>query len=170
MGLFKKLGNAVKKGVKQISLKNVVKVGTPLLSMIPVVGGLAQGVVSNVSAAHEAKKQEKAAIEAGNQAQADYFSKLAEEKALLAGATVGAQTGNVVKTFSKGVTDELIAQTSSSTKKVAGDIGAEIADQSIKSWFSKHLNKILIGSAVIFGGWFILKKQGVKRTNQKKRY
>lgn len=159
MGLFKKLGNAIKKGVKQISLKNVVKLGTPLLSAIPVVGGLAQSVVSNISASHEAKKQEEAAIKAGNEQQAEYYRQLAEQQALLAGAQVGQQGGSVIKTFTKGATDELIAQTSASTKKVAGDIGAELTDQTIKSWFGLHWKHLLIGLGVI-GGVLFFRKSG----------
>lgn len=166
MGLFKKLGNAIKKGVKQISLKNVVKIGTPLLSMVPIVGGLAQDVVGGLSAAHEAKKQEKAAIEAGNQQQAEYYRQLAEAEALKSGAVVGQQAGSIVKTFSKGATDELIAQTSASTKAVAGNIGAEIADQSIKAWFTNHWKHLLIALGVIVGGIFFYKKSG--NNNRKK--
>lgn len=158
MGLFKKIGSAIKKGVKQISLKNVVKVGTPLLSMVPVVGGLAQNVVSNISAAHEAKKQEQAAIEAGNAEQAQYYAQLAAQNGIQAGAVVGQQAGSVLNAFSKGATQELIAQTSAGTKAAAGQVGAEIADQSIKAWFTKHLNHLLIGLGVIVGAIFLYKK------------
>jgi hypothetical protein len=169
MGLFKKIGKAVKKGLKQVSLKNVVKIGTPLLSMIPVVGGLAQNVVGGISEAHEARKQEKAAIEAGNQQQAEYWAQVAQEKAATSGALVGQQAGGVFKNFAKGATNELIAQTSAGTKEAAGSIGAEIADQSIKAWFTKHLNKLLIGLGVLVGAIFLY-KQTSKKTPQKKRF
>jgi hypothetical protein len=160
MGFFKSIGNAVKKGLKQVSLKNVVKLGTPLLSAIPVVGGLAQGVVTNLSAAHEAKKQEEAAIKAGNKAQAEYYAQVAQQQATLAGATVGQTAGSTLKTFSKGVTDELILQTSDSAKVVAGTVASSIADEGIKVWFTKHWHHLLIGLGVVFGGLFFYKKMG----------
>ncbi|MEO8534821.1 MAG: hypothetical protein ABI441_13775 [Flavobacterium sp.] len=168
MGLFKKLGNAVKKGLKQVSLKNVVKLGTPLLSMIPVVGGLAQNVVGGISEAHEAKKQEKAAIEAGNQAQADYYAQQAAQLAAQSGALVGQQAGGIVKAFSKGATDELIAQTSASTKAAAGNVGAAIADESIKAWFSMHWKQLLIGLGVI--GAFVFYSKNNKKKPVSRRY
>lgn len=158
MGLFKKIGSAIKKGVKQISLKNVVKIGTPLLSMIPIVGGLAQNVVGGISASHEAKKQEQAALEAGNQAQAEYYAQQAQVLAQQAGAQVGQVAGSTLKTFSKGATDELIAQASDNTKMVAGNFASAVADEGIKTWFTKHWHHLLIGLGVIFGGFFLYKK------------
>lgn len=169
MGLFKKLGNAIKKGVKQISLKNVVKIGTPLLSMVPVVGGLAQGVVSNLSASHEAKKQEQAAINAGNEQQAEYYRQLAEQQAQLAGAQVGQQAGGVLNAFTKGASNELIASTSQTAKSVAGNVGAEIADESIKAWFLKHWKHLLIGLGVIWGGFFLYKKSNNNKRKPQRR-
>ena len=61
MGFFKKIGKTIKKATRQISLKNAVKIGTPLLSAIPVVGGLAQNVVVCMSVAHDATMVRRAA-------------------------------------------------------------------------------------------------------------
>lgn len=170
MGLFKKIGEAVKKGAKQISLKNVVKIGTPLLSAIPVVGGVAHSVVTNISAAHEAKKQEQAAIKAGNEAQAEYYKQIAEQQSQIAGAQVGQQAGGLLNAFQKGATNELIAVTSKGTKEVVGMVGAEVADESLKSWFTKHINKFLIGLGVLVGGFLIYKKSsgGKKKSNYRR--
>ncbi|SNS02519.1 hypothetical protein [Flavobacterium sp. ov086] len=168
MGLFKKIGNAVKKGLKQVSLKNVVKIGTPLLSAIPVFGGIAQNVVSGISDAHELKKQEKAARDAGNQQQADLLAQQAAQAAAQSGAYVGQQAGSVVKAFSKGATDELIAQTSASTKSAAGNVGAAIADESIKAWFSLHWKQLLIGLGIV--GAFVFYSKNNKKKPVGRRY
>jgi hypothetical protein len=162
MGFFKNIGNAVKKGLKQVSLKNVVKLGTPLLSMIPVVGSVAQGVVENASAAAEAKKQARIAEEQGRIAEAEALHVQADILAAQAGAAVGQQAGSVIKAFSKGVTQEVVAQTSQTAKEVAGNVGAEIADQSIIAWFKKHMTALLIGGAAIIGLVVWKKKQGSK--------
>jgi hypothetical protein len=151
MGFFKKIGQAVKKGVKQISLKNIVKLGTPLLSMIPIAGGLAQQVVEGASAAHEAKKQAKLAEQQGQVELAQAYEAQAQALAQQSGAVVGQQAGSVFKAFSKGASNELIAQTSQSAKEVAGNVGAEIADQSIKAWFKKHLTAIIVGAIALIG-------------------
>jgi hypothetical protein len=47
-GIFKKIGKVVKKGLKQVSFKNLVKVGA---SFDPT------GIVGNLQGAHEAKKK-----------------------------------------------------------------------------------------------------------------
>ncbi|MFV8323574.1 hypothetical protein [Flavobacterium sp. LS2R12] len=151
MGFFKKLGTAVKKGVKQISLKNIVKVGTPFLSMIPIVGGLAQDVVGGASAAHEAKKQAKQAEQEGKLELAQAYEAQAQALAQQSGAVVGQQAGSVYKAFAKGATNEAIAQVSAGTKEVAGNIGAELADQSIKSWFKKHMTALIVGGVALIG-------------------
>lgn len=158
MGFFKKIGSAIKKGVKQISLKNVVKVGTSALTMIPVVGGVASDIVGNISASHEAKKLAKQAEEAGNQALADAYNNQADTLAATAGQVVGQQAGNVLSAFAKGATNEMIAQTSNGVKSAAGNIGAEIADQSIKSWFVKHWWHLGIGLLALIGGVFFFRR------------
>lgn len=158
MGFFKKLGNSVKKGFKQISLKNAVKLGTPLLSMVPVAGGLLTNVVGGISEAHEMKKQAREAELQGRleeaqalQAQADYLAKLQ-------GANVGQQAGGVIKAFTKGATDEMLASASQTSKEFAGNVGASVADESIKAWFKKHWKKMLIALVAIIGGVYIYKK------------
>lgn len=160
MGFFKNIGKAIKKGAKQISLKNVVKVGTPLLSMIPVVGGLAKDVVGGLAASHQAKKDEKAAIEAGNQAQAEYYAQVAQQQAQIAGAQVGQVAGSTLKTFSKGATEELLSQVSDNTKQVVGTVASSVADYGIKAWFTKHWHQLLIGLGVVLGGLFLYKRTG----------
>lgn len=182
MSVFKKIGNAVKKGVKQISLKNAVKLGTPFLSAIPVVGGVAQSVVSNMSMAHEAKKAEQQAlkaeadaIKAGNEAQAEAYRQQAEQQRLiaqanakLAGQETGALAGGTIKTFAKGATDELLAQASDSTRIIAGKVGTDLADETIKAWFLKHWKHLLIAVGVIVAGLFFWKKSN--KPKFKRRY
>lgn len=54
MGFFKKIGKTIKKNV---SFKNLVKVATPALGIIPIAGGFLQNTAEGLSAAHQAKKR-----------------------------------------------------------------------------------------------------------------
>jgi hypothetical protein len=169
MGFFKKLGNSIKKGVKQISLKNVVKIGTPLLSMVPIVGGLAQNVVGGISEAHELKKQARQAEEEGRIAEAQALQAQADYLAKLQGANVGQQAGSIIKTFTKGATDEMLASASQTSKEFAGNVGASVADESIKAWFKKHWKKMLIALAAIIAGVYIYRKSKADKKTPYKR-
>jgi hypothetical protein len=168
MGFFKKIGSAIKKGVKQISLKNVVKIGTPLLSMIPVVGGLAKDVVSGVSASHEAKKLAKQAEEAGNAELAAAYQAQADQLAATSGQIVGQQAGSVLSAFSKGAKDEMVATASAGLKTTAGEVGAEIADQSIKAWFIKHWWHLGLALLAVVGGIFAFRRNSNNNRPSKK--
>lgn len=150
MGLFKKMGAAIKKGAKQISLKNIVKIGTPLLSAIPIVGGLAQQTVEGLSAAHQAKNDAKILAEQGKLEQAALMQQQAQVLSAQAGANVGQVAGNTLDAFARGATDELLASASKSTQKVAGQVGAGVVDFTIKEWFSQHW-KLLVGVVVGLG-------------------
>jgi hypothetical protein len=160
MGFFKKLGSAVKKGVKQISLKNVVKVGTPLLSMIPVVGGLAENLVSGMSAAHQKKKDAQAAAAAGKIEEANALNVQADYLATLSGAQVGQQVGSNFNAFTKGVTNETIAQTSKGFKDNTGLVGAEMVDNTIAQWLKLHWQIVALAVGGIVGLLFFFKRSG----------
>jgi hypothetical protein len=184
MGIFKKLGSAVKKGVKQISLKNVVKIGTPLLSMIPMVGGIASTVVGGISDAHAAKKQAKEiqqaqaqadaqalAIqaqqlqEAGQQAQAQAMQQksiaLTQKSNALAqeaGAMVGQQAGSVFNAFTKGMTNEAILQTNEGFKQSAGIVGASVVNSTMNEWLKSNWWKVAAAAGGLFAIVKIAKK------------
>ena len=166
MSIFKKIGQATKKGLKQISLKNAVKLGTPFLSMIPVVGGVAQTVVQGASEAHELKKQSKQMELLNKQAEAEALQAQAYEKAQISGALVGQQAGSVLKAFTKGATNELMAQSTQAVKQSTGVVGAEAVDWTIKEWFNKHWKHLLIGVAAVVAAIWGYKKffKGNRRT------
>jgi hypothetical protein len=151
MSVFKKIGKAVKKGTKQVSLKNLVKVGTPLLSMIPVVGGVASNIVGGMSDAHEAKKQAKAAAAQGNMEAAAVLEQKAEALANNAGQTFGTQTGQVMSAFAKGVVNETYAQTNQGFKEAVAVQGANLADLTAQSWLQKHWKHIAMAVGGLFG-------------------
>jgi multidrug efflux pump subunit AcrA (membrane-fusion protein) len=164
MSIFTKAGKAIKKGLKQVSLKNIVKLGTPFLSMIPVVGGVVQSTVENASASAEARKQAKIAESQGNIAQAEALRIQADVLAQQSGALVGQQAGSVLKAFTKGATTEAIAQVSESTKTASGIIGASVVDSTIKEWFIQHwkmLVGVVVGLVTVFLVW--------KKSTSKKR-
>ena len=168
MSIFTKIGNAVKKGVKQISLKNIVKIGTPLLSMIPIVGGVAQSVVSNISAAAEAKKQARIAEEQGKVELAAAYAAQAEALAQQAGAQTGQQASSVLKAFAKGTTDELKAQASPAAKEIAGGVVADLADQGILAWLKKHMTLLIVGGVALVGGLFLIFSKSGNQPKSKK--
>ncbi|SHM72039.1 hypothetical protein [Flavobacterium xinjiangense] len=159
MSIFTKIGKSVKQGAKQISLKNIVKIGTPLLSMIPVVGGLAQNTVEGISASAEAKKQARIAEMEGNLAKAEALHAQSNALAQQSGAIVGQQAGSVINAFTKGATKEVIAQTSESVKEASGQVGASVIDFTIKEWFKKHWKHLLIVLSCIGAVYMIIKSK-----------
>lgn len=171
MGFFKKMGTAVKKGMKQISLKNIVKLGTPFLSMIPVVGGVVQSTVQGASDAHALKKQSAELAKQGQVEQAQAMALQAEELAQASGAIIGQQVGTQFKAFTKGASKEFMAQTSSAAQSTIGVAGASFVDFTIKEWIMKHLNKILIlvGASGLAIWYFKSKKSAPRRSSYRRK-
>lgn len=166
MGFFKKIGSAIKKGVKQISLKNVVKLGTPLLSMVPVVGGLAQNVVSGISESHELKKQAKAEQDLVKRAQLEQQAYALEQQAMIkTGSVTGAIAGGVADSLIRGTVDGLGA----GALNGGGYVGAKLADASIKEWFKLHWKKLAMGVGAVILAFVAWKKFGAKPTRRRGR-
>ena len=170
MGFFKKMGTAVKKGLKQVSLKNAVKLGTPFLSAIPIFGGAAQTVVSGISEGHELKKQSKILAQQGKIEESNALALQAEQISSASGQIVGQQVGTQYRAFAKGASQELMAQVSTGTQSAIGTAGASVVDFTIKEWFQKHLSKILLvlgasGLAI----WYFKNRQPVKRSSNYRR-
>ena len=121
MGFFKKIGGFVKKATKQISFKNLVKVGGMFDPT---------GLVSGMQNAHYEKKalQEQAKAEAEAMAQANAMVKSSPNIGdVLIGAAGGALTsaGNVLG--------------GSST---AGQAGATLVDNTLSTWFKQNWLKV----------------------------
>jgi hypothetical protein len=167
MGFFKNLGNAVKKGLKQVSLKNVVKLGTPLLGGIPVIGGVAQQVIGNASEAREMKKQAEKLAQEGKQAEALAMQEQAEFLAQQSGALVGQQVGGQLNAFTKGAVNEAKAQVSQSAKEAVGNVGATVVDLTIKEWFQKHWLKLVLAVGAIGGLFYYFKNNNKKKPFRK---
>lgn len=162
MGFFKKIGTAVKKGMKQVSFKNIVKVGTPLLGTIPIVGGGIQQVVGNASEAHEMKKQAKKLAEEGKALEAQAAFEQANYLANQSGALVGQQVGSQLNAFTKGTLNELKSQVSQGSKEAVGQAGATVVDLTINEWFKKHWLKLVIGLGALGGVFWYFKNRGSK--------
>ncbi len=121
MGFFKKIGGFVKKATKQISFKNLVKVGGMLDPT---------GLVSGMQNAHYEKKalQQQAKAEADAMAQANAMARTSPNIGdILTGAAGGALTGagNVLG--------------GSST---AGQAGATLVDNTLSTWFKQNWLKV----------------------------
>lgn len=144
MGFFKNIGKAIKKNV---SFKNLVKVATPIMGAIPIVGGAVQSVSQNLQDAHEAKK-------ANRQAEADALNQQAYQTA---GQAVGAVANAGTQMFAKGVTEGVYNGLSTGAKQGLGTVGAEVADSTLKAWFTKHWKQILIGLSIV-GILYLIKK------------
>lgn len=129
MGFFKKIGKAIKKGTKQISFKNLVKVG----GMID-----PTGIVSGMQDAHYMKKEAKAQEALGNQQMADYYN----QQAQLMANNQGVKLANTVANTKLG--QDLL-------NGAVGGAGAQVADFSIKVWFQKHWQKLAIGGGLLVG-------------------
>ena len=166
------MGNAVKKGMKQVSLKNVIKLGTPLLGSIPILGGVAQSVVSNASQAHDLKKESVKLAQLGKIEESNAMALQAEQLIQTSGAQVGQQVGTQFNAFTKSATNEMKAQISSGTNAIIGGAGATVVDLTIKEWLSKHFTKMLVllglsGIAILY---FKNRQPSKKTTNYRKRY
>lgn len=153
MGFFKNIGKGIKKNV---SFKNLVKVATPIMGAIPIVGGTVQNISQKLQDANQAKKD-------AQNAQNEYDRQVAEAREAelkaqayaTAGNTVGAVVNSGAQLFAKGVTEGAYAGLSTGAQQGLGTVGAEVADRTIAAWFKKHWKHILIGLGVIGGIWFI---------------
>lgn len=165
MGFFKNIGKAIKKNV---SFKNLVKIATPVMGAIPIVGGAVQSVSQNLQDAHEAKK-------AAKNAQSEYDRQVAEQLAqqkaneayLTAGQTVGAVANAGGQIFAKAVTEGAYAGLGTGAQQGLGTVGAEIADSTISAWFKKHWKHILIGLSVI-GAIYLIRKHNEDKYPRKR--
>lgn len=155
MGFFKNIGKAIKKNV---SFKNLVKVATPIMGAIPIVGGAVQNISQKLQDSYEAKKAQQSAQNEYDRQVAEQQAQLAQQQAYqIAGQTVGAVANAGGQIFAKGVTEGVYAGLGSGTQQGLGTIGAEVADSTIKAWFKKHWKHILIGLSVI-GALYLIKK------------
>lgn len=165
MGFFKNIGKAIKKNV---SFKNLVKVATPIMGAIPIVGGTVQNISQKLQDAHEAKKQ-------AQNAQSEYDRQVAEANAealkmqalQTAGQTVGAVANAGGQIFAKSVTEGAYAGLGTGAQQGLGTIGAEVADSTIVAWLKKHWKHILIGLSVI-GAIYLIRKHNEDKYPRKR--
>jgi hypothetical protein len=135
MGFFKKIGASLKKATKQISFKNLVKVA----------GGFdPTGIVSGMQQAHQAKKDSKAE-------EAAYQQSLVQEK-------LGAVAGGLAGSYAEALVTGASAGVDVGVKKAVANTGADMADLTIKAWFTKNWKKIAIPVGAIIALVIIWKK------------
>ena len=144
MGFFKKIGNFVKKGVKQISFKNLVKVG----GMID-----PTGLVGGMQNAHYEQKAAREAELAGRQEQAQMLQQQASQTATNAGQNFGAYMAN------KSIASDAI-------QGAIGGAGANVVDLTAKSWFSKHWQKLVIGLGAVVTIIVLMRMRGGSRSRR----
>jgi hypothetical protein len=144
MGFFKKIGNFVKKGVKQISFKNLVKVG----GMID-----PTGLVSGMQNAHYEQKAAREAELAGRQEQAQMLQQQASQTATNAGQNFGSYMAN------RSIASDAI-------QGAIGGAGSQVVDLTAKSWFSKHWQKLVIGLGAVVTIIVLMRMRGGARSRR----
>lgn len=125
MGFFKKIGSFVKKATKQISFKNLVKVGG-MLDPTGLVGGMQDAHYQKKALREQAKAEADARAQA--QAQANAMAKSSPNIGdILTGAAGGALTGagNVL-----------------GGSATAGQAGATLVDNTLSTWFKQNWLKV----------------------------
>lgn len=150
MGFFKKIGSAIKKGAKQISLKNAIKVGSMALGSVPGIGAVAGGLVGSLQDAHYAKKEAKRLQSEGRLQEAQILEQQANQIANNAGANVGDYVAN------KSIL-------SSTVQGAIGGAGATAVDLTAETWFKRHWKKLVIGLGAVATIYAIMKmRKGAK--------
>ncbi len=166
MGFFKKIGKSIKKVTKQISLKNAIKIGTPLLGSIPVAGSFLQTTVGGMSDAHELKKQQKQAEAQGNAELAQQYAQQAQLASSASGGAMGNVAGGIVKNFAnqlvKGTLDGAYDGASSGLKEGIAKSGASLGNMALGEWFKVHWWKVVAGLGVLGGVIFFATRGGRK--------
>lgn len=130
MGFFKNIGKGIKKGLKQVSFKNLVKVG----SMVD-----PTGLVGGMQEAHYAKKEAQAQEAQGNAQMADYYNQQAQVKS----AQAGANLASYVTTRSN---------VQSALNGAIGQAGADVVDMTFMATLKRHWQKV----AIAVGGLVVL--------------
>jgi len=142
MGFFKKIGQSIKKASKQISFKNAVRIAG---SFDPT------GIVSGISAAHEAKKAGR------EQDAADQVAYTSQKVGLIGGTIAGDMIRQTTQAsmpyISKGVND------------ASGTIGAQVVSNTLKTWFTKNWKYLAYGVGGLVTVFVVLKM--VKRSPMK---
>jgi hydroxyethylthiazole kinase-like sugar kinase family protein len=164
MGFFKKIGKSVKKVTKQISLKNAIKIGTPLLGSIPVAGNFLQSTVSGLSEAHQAKKMQAIAQAQGNTELANQYAETAKLASSASGGAMGTVAGGIVKNFATQLSQATVSGAydgiSDGLKTGVAKTGATLGNAVLTEWLKKHWWKLVAGLAVLGGVIFFATKRG----------
>lgn len=164
MGFFKNVGKTIKKATKQISLKNVIKLGS---SLDPT--GIARGVVDSVQAKKDEKKalaeQQKAeqdyqkAVEQNNQFEALKQKQLMEiakqeaqvQRVIVAtnnqavGGKIGVVAGSIAGDISRQAIQTASQQIDQNLQLGVAQAGANLATLTFNEWLKINWWKVLAG-------------------------
>jgi hypothetical protein len=143
MSFFKKIGKFVKKGVKQISFKNLVKVG----GMID-----PTGLVGGMQNAHYEQKAAKEAEAQGRAQEAEILRQQASQTATNAGAGFGTYMAQ------RGIVQDAIGGA------VLG--GATAATLPAKNWFQNNWQKLVIGLGAVVTIIVLMRMRGGTRARR----
>lgn len=160
MGFLKNIGKSIKKNV---SLKNIVKIATPLMGAIPIAGGLLQSTTESIVAAKEAKK----AQNAQNAYDAEQLAQQAKAQSL---QMAGAIAQSTAQNFGDAVFNSAYDGIAYSAKQATAKAGVTIADMTITEWFKKNWWKVAGGlSAFFLAIWFLTRNNGSRHQRLKPR-
>ncbi|WP_281638420.1 hypothetical protein [Flavobacterium marginilacus] len=125
-----------------------MKIATPLMSMIPVAGGLLQNITQGAVDAHAAKK-----------AQKEYDSQVAQQQQnQIAQQTAQALAQATTQTLGDALVQGTFDGMSNSAKLTTAKYGATVADMTISQWFKEHWLAVSLGVTAFFGAIWMLTK------------
>ncbi|MBA0883800.1 hypothetical protein [Flavobacterium undicola] len=112
-------------------------------TIVPGVGG---SIIQGLQASAEGKKQ------ARDQAAQEQANQMAQD----VGAQIGSYGGTVAGNVIQGATKKILAGASNGVNQASGMVGAQVVDNTIKEWFTKHKSIVLgvLGSVVLFFVFF----------------
>lgn len=159
MGFFKKIGKGIKKGLKQVSFKNAVKLAGNVASSLPGIGGIAGSAILSAQDAHYAKK---AQAQAENEAQAQ----AANEALLNAQVQLNDATNSIGQSIGSVALNSAWGGVNQGIKMGASNVGADIMQGSIMTWLKKRWYMV-VGALVLI---FFVIRFATRKPSTRRRY
>lgn len=159
MGFFKKIGRGIKKGSKQISFKNAVKLAGNVASSLPGIGGIAGSAILSAQDAHYAKK---AQAQAENEAKAQ----AANEALLNAQGNLNNATNLIGQSIGSGALNSAWGGVNQGIKTGVSKVGADVMQASLMTWLKKHWYMV-VGALVLI---FFVSRFATRKPSTRRRY
>jgi hypothetical protein len=165
----KKLAKTVK---KKVNLRGALHVAAKGIGFIPIVGGLAGGVLDQMTDKALAKKQKAQdeandhieSMEAAQETKRETIRSTADDFIEEATGVIADKGGKIAGGFVKKTMDKFIGGLSPSVQEAAGDMGSEVMQNSLMSFFKKFW---YIPVILLIGGCYAIFKPKKQFNNQR---